>query len=873
MDDFFGFMLLLLGLASFGLIVMVPITLILTAKVLHRQKESSSTTLQQLRALWDELRQQKTLVEQLVARTESASGKAPAPAQPPTPRPQVRPIAPMVQTPAVVPPEVIATVVSPREPKLCAAASLFTTKTEEVDTEDDLPGVEPLEWKGPPMLKPVMATAARTAKPERAPSQFETAAADVLRKIWSWIVVGEEIRPAGVSMEYAVASTWLLRLGVVIIVMAVGFFLKYSIEHDLIGAYGRVGISVLFGAGMVASGLRLLSTKYRPLGHGLIGGGIATLYFSVFAAFNFYHLIDMPVAFGLMAIITICAGGMAVRFNSMLVAILGILGGYGTPVMLATGPVHFVGLYSYMMLLGVGVLGISYRKNWHLLNYLSFVCTYVLFFSALAKAPYQAADFWQVLPFVVGFFVLFSTILFLFNVVRKVKSTLLESLALLINAGICYAVSHHLVSQPYGSRWVAVVTVGLAAFYVLHVWYFLVRRLQDRALLLCFCGLASFFLAVTVPLLLSDQWITVSWAIQAFVILWIAGKLNSQFLRHVAILLYLIVIGRFCFMDLPQQYSSGMVHATNVTMGLFMEQMLVRLVMFGIPIGSLAGAFWILKTPLTAASLAVDRANDTAEWIRDRWALRGAAIGVAALMFVFLHLELNRTFFYLFPPMRLPVLSLLWVGACILLLSEYRSRPNTAVLAVLVVFACGMVGKLFFFDLPSWHASEMMRYMADDYSFLDSSMRLLDFGAMIAMLYFGYRLLKGAAGEEPVGPVFGWAALSLLFIFLTLEVNTFLYHYVPELRTGGVSILWTLFALGMLLPGIWQDRRALRYAALILFTIVAGKVFFSDLERLGQLSRIVAFMILGILVLSASFIYLKYRHSFLTKVASQEEKS
>ena len=103
-----------------------------------------------------------------------------------------------------------------------------------------------------------------------------------------------------------------------------------------------------------------------------------------------------------------------------------------------------------------------------------------------------------------------------------------------------------------------------------------------------------------------------------------------------------------------------------------------------------------------------------------------------------------------------------------------------------------------------------------------------------------------------------------------MEVNSFLYHYIPGLRTGGVSILWTLFALALILRGIWKNLRALRYIGLGLFTIVAGKVFFVDLSQLDQIYRIVAFLVLGILLLVGSFIYLKYRDAFAQKASPED---
>jgi uncharacterized membrane protein len=631
----------------------------------------------------------------------------------------------------------------------------------------------------------------------------------------------------------------------------------------------------------VAVGTRLLGGAYHIFGLGLIGGGIAALYFAVFAAYHFYHLItNMIPAFALMFFITFCAAGLALRFDSLLVAVLAILGGYGTPIMLRTGIVNFPGLFSYELLLGLGVLAISYKKHWHLLAYLSFICTYVLFFGAMQQA-YSPDHFWEVLPFATAFFMLFSTMVFLYPLVTRTRSTLLEPIGLLVNAGIYFAVSYRLISQKYDYHWVAFVALGLAAFYVVHVWYCLVARVQDRELLFSFIGLAAFFLAVTIPLALSPEWITVSWAVQALVMLWIAGKLNSEFLRHAAYLLYLIVLGRLCLIDLPREYSMTTLRAESKRLPEYMSLMLQRIVAFGTPIACLAGAFRLLKSPSVPTAPAVERTSDMAQWIRDRWVIRASIIAVVLLTFVFLHLELNRTLLYLFPPMRLPVLTLLWVAVCGLLLYEYLPDRNRAILGVLAVLACVLLCKLFLFDLRSWNA-EFMLYAAPPgyqgsrpyYSFLEAAMRLLDFGIIIAFFLLGFRLLAGDVNAQVARQVSGAAALVLLFIFLTLEVSSFLATFVPQFQRGGVSILWSVFALGCLLPGIWKDIRVLRYAALGLFAVVAWKVFFSDLVQLDQIYRIVAFIILGILVLAGSFVYLKYRSAFASRpVATQDTTS
>ncbi|MCA9062657.1 MAG: DUF2339 domain-containing protein, partial [Planctomycetaceae bacterium] len=191
----------------------------------------------------------------------------------------------------------------------------------------------------------------------------------------------------------------------------------------------------------------------------------------------------------------------------------------------------------------------------------------------------------------------------------------------------------------------------------------------------------------------------------------------------------------------------------------------------------------------------------------------------------------------------------------------YAAQSSALLRMVLLSMVAGLMLKLFVFDLPSWHVDSAMRYSAP-WQWRTFAFRMVDFAAVVAFFGLGARILSRRTDERQLGHQLTAVGLAFLLIVSTLEVKSFLHSFIPGLESGGVTILWTVFALSFLLAGIRRNLRLLRIAGLALFTIVSFKVFFSDLSRLDQIYRVVAFILLGILVISGSFLYLRYRDVF-----------
>src|SRR5437867_2608606 len=175
-------------------------------------------------------------------------------------------------------------------------------------------------------------------------------------------------------------------IGGLALFLGVAFFVKYSFEHNLIPPELRVAIGFVVGVGLLIGGLLLKRKENAVTAHTLCATGILVLYAVTFACRSYYHFsfFGLIPTFLLMTLITAVAFLLAVRLNAIVVAVLGIAGGFLTPLLLSTGQDHPLGLFVYVALLDIGLLAIAQRQRWSALPTLGAVGTVLMQFALVA---------------------------------------------------------------------------------------------------------------------------------------------------------------------------------------------------------------------------------------------------------------------------------------------------------------------------------------------------------------------------------------------------------------------------------------------------------------------------------------------------------
>ena len=632
------------------------------------------------------------------------------------------------------------------------------------------------------------------------------------------------------DLESLIGGSWFNWIGIIAVTFGVAFFLKFAFDKQWIGPSARVSLSALVGISLLYVGERLRGRGLKAYAYILSGGGLLILYLSDYAAYNFYHLIGQVLAFLLMAAVTTTAVLLSVRLNALPVAILGLVGGFLTPVLLSTGVDNEIGLFAYVALLDAGVLAVAYFKRWRTLDFLSFAGTVAITVGWAFKF-YEHEKVWTTLVFLSVFFLLYSLLAIFHNVLPGRPTRWFDVALAIANATFYFGLSYLMLTEAGFDQTTPATQALLISVCFTQLFYMTWRwSPDDRFLRYSYVGAAATFLAMAVAIQFELHWVTIGWAVEALMLAWVGLRSGERAARHAAIAVFCAAVCHWFFWDMPE-FAYGVDPS-------FIPLLNRRALSGAVLVGAIAGATWLYRR-------AGELDENEREMVRTFFLLTGNAVA-----FTLLTLDINDFFTARLSQsgaspasLRGPIenarqfsLSMLWMlyAATMLALGVLRRSALLRWGGLFLLLAA--IGKVVALDSAFyaawWHLPVF-------------NLTFMVYVLLVAVLAFAAWLYGRAPGvnqpEQPwMRPVLITTANVLALAALSLEVlgyydrlltaahqgsSTEIVSRFQEGRIFTLALVWILFATCAFLFGAWRDARAWRWGGLLLMAFTSPLVF------------------------------------------------
>lgn len=682
------------------------------------------------------------------------------------------------------------------------------------------------------------------------------------------------------AWEEFIGTNLLNKAGIAVLILGIGFGTKYSIDNQLLDPVTRILLGYL--SGIVLIGLAVpLRRRHVGFSAVLLSGGMAVLYFVTYAAYNFYGLIPQVPAFVLMVLFTLLTVFASERYNLEVISIIGLVGAYAVPILLSDGSGRVVVLFSYIAIINTGVLVLSFNKYWKRLFYLSFILTWLTFASWYAFSYDADLHAHISLIFSSLFFITFYITFLAYKVLRAESLTKGDILCMLINAFIFYGYGYLTIeSFSNGDKFLGLFTVATAIIHFVAgvVVYKAEPRLND--IFYFVAGMFLIFLTIAVPVQLEGNWVTLVWAGEAALLFWIG---RSKSLPAYEKLSYPLIVLAFISLlhDWSVQYYDARYYDgagdSDFTIFLniqFLTSMLVAAALIFMVIiskqefhrgfggsDSKANPIFVTALPILAGVVLYGGFYKEIEtfWDVQYTASRMNVEGLEGVSYdQFDHSLLN------FKTIWLTIFSALFATALFMVQTKWRTRSTA--------FAClainGLV-LLFFMTSVLVAFSELRQsYLTQNLaSYYDRGaghliIRYVGILAMTPLLLFNRRLTRQQFFNNDARKAEHLFLHVVIVVFLSSE----LIHWLELARVENsfrlsLSILWGVYALILIVFGLSRDLRHIRVGGMVLFAITLVKLFAYDLAGMSTILKTVVMIILGVLLLTASFIYNKYNRS------------
>ena len=706
----------------------------------------------------------------------------------------------------------------------------------------------------------------------------------IAKKSWS-----EKFKEENPDIEKFIGENLINKIGILILVLGISFFVKYAIDKNWINEPARVGIGVLAGA-LVMGIAHRLKANYKAFSSVFVAGAFAIFYFTIAIAFQEYHLFSQPVAFGIMVVITILSSFISVSYDRQELGVLSLIAGFAVPWMVSTGEGNYMILLTYIAILNIGMLIISYYKKWNIVTILAFVFTCVLFstwwYGAVnsVKIPHRGA-----LIFATLFYLIFSIATVLNNLRSSGTFSKIQYFLIVANTFFFFGIGLAIIDNwniPYKGLF----TVILGVYNLIFASVLYKRFGLNKNAVYLLLGLTLTFATLTIPIQFKGNYITLFWACEAALLFWLAQKSKIEIFKWSAVLVQILMLFSL-MMDWEQAYSN------------FKDSGEIIKPVF------ITGIVAVISLIYTSYLMKSERAGKTFYGVTFDPKFYGTiALSLAIIVGYFVGIFETVSQANLYNESSATVISFAaafhFTFSAVLIYFIFKGKSQFLKKGAAVL---GIVNGLFlmfaFINLPIADLYDGPSHLSKNVSAY-----LLHYVLLASVIFSLYVIIKNSL----VSPVLGilklkwalWVFVIVGVIILSREmiVQVMFFasdHIVPDtvdsiskmnitseeynalteryfsgidrLKTQiykvGFPVLWGIISFGLLIVGIKKGWKQLRIISLVLLGVTVLKLFTYDINDASETGKIIAFILLGVLILIISFVYQK-----LKRLVSDEPK-
>ncbi|MDB5147848.1 MAG: hypothetical protein JWQ57_1868 [Mucilaginibacter sp.] len=645
------------------------------------------------------------------------------------------------------------------------------------------------------------------------------------------------------DLEKFIGENLINKIGIAILVLAIGFFVKYAIDNDWIGLVGRVGIGIVCG-GILIGVAHMLRNSYKAFSSVLVGGGLAVFYFTITLAFQQFHLFSQTTAFIILIVITIFAVLLSLLYDKQELAVTALVGGFASPFMVSNGSANYNGLFIYLLILNTGLLIIAYYKAWRVLNIVSFGFTVIVFSTVLYTLTPATYHFGFIYASI--FYALYFVINVANNVRENKKFIASDFSILLLNTGLYFAAGLYLLTMMHDEQYRGLFCVSLAVVNLVLSYILFRNRKVDTNILYLLIGITLTFISLAAPIQLHGNNITIFWASEAVLLYWLYQRSGIQLMKITSLLLWIAMLLSLS-MDLYQTYAM-----TNEALTIIANK------------GFITALCAAVSSFLLAVLVNRDQSKQAYAAVFSE-----QLFGIAALVLLFLSglLEINYQFLNHFPDTGLNTLYMMvYTPVFVFIYYTLSSKIQVINFADGVKLTILLICVIVYLVLTPQYYS-LQRLMLEGGKLSTSHFIAHWIGAVFIGLLF-YRVIRVCQQnmDEGLKKVFTWVLSAGIVLFLSFEVslmsNLLFFskaNPIDQIETvyvkTGLPVLWGLLSFALMWLGMKYKLKAMRVASLTLFSLTLLKLFLFDIKNIPVWGKIAAFFCLGVLLLIVAFMY------------------